>query len=286
MDFIKGMQKSLDYIEEHLDGNIDVGDLAKLVYVSPTHYQRMFHMLSGFTLGEYIRKRRLTMAAMELQKPEAKVIDTALTYGYQTPEAFTKAFRKIHGLNPSVLKHQSSQHKIKAYPKITFQIQIKGVKEMDYQIQKKKGFKIVGEKRWFSTKDGENFREIPKFWEEVKSNGVFQILEKNVGELGFLGVVMNFDEQKEGLEYMIAVEKSENQNLKGMTVEEIPEGNWAVFESIGPMPDAIQETFQRIYSEWFPSTGYEHAGGPELEVYLPGDLSAEDYRCQVWIPIK
>lgn len=283
MDWLERMTKDLDYIEHHMEGEFEVAEAARAVYSSPFHFQRMFYMLTGLTVAEYIRKRRLTLAAQELASSKAKVLDVALKYGYESPESYSKAFRKVHGVNPSAAREPGVS--LKAYPRLSFQISLKGDKDMDYKIIEKEAFPVVGKEIRVTTKDGENFKRIPRFWNECIQSGVCEKLRSMAGQLGILGVCMEFSQEQEEFSYLIAVERPEKLMEDDFVEKQIPASLWAIFESIGPMPDAIQKVWKRIFSEWFPATGYEHAGTPELEVYSACDPSAADYRCEVWIPI-
>jgi AraC family transcriptional regulator len=156
---------------------------------------------------------------------------------------------------------------------------------MDYKIVEKESFKIVGKGRKVSTMNGENHRMIPAFWEESNRNGFTEELAKTSGPMGLLGVCMQFDQVKQEFIYVIGAEKMrEDAPVEGEEYV-IPTATWAVFESVGPLPNSIQALWNSIYSEWFPSCGYEHADAPELEVYPSGDTTSEKYRSEVWIPI-
>lgn len=156
---------------------------------------------------------------------------------------------------------------------------------MNYRIVEKEAFEIIGKCKKVTTVDGKNLEMIPKFWEEAHSNGLCEKLYELAGKLGVLGVCMDFEQEKEEFTYVIAVEKPQIEVSGDFIEKEIPAATWAIFEAVGPIPGAIQETWQRIFSEWFPETGYEHANAPELEVYLPGNPMDSDYKCEVWIPI-
>lgn len=149
---------------------------------------------------------------------------------------------------------------------------------------------MIGKGVQVSTKDGCNFQIVPKFWSDSMQDGTFgkvcqlQRPGQVTGE-AILGICTDFQADLQEFTYMIAVEKAEDVSADGMTVKDIPALTWAVFESVGGMPNAIQQVTQRIFSEFFPSTEYEHADGPELEVYLPGDTNADDYLCEVWVPV-
>lgn len=281
MNWIGDMNEAMTYIEQHLTEEIDTEDVARIAHVSKFHFNRIFLALTNMTLGDYIRQRRLTLAARDVMSHETKVIDIAYKYGYETPEAFTKAFKKMHGVSP--MQARQDKEKLKAIPPIIFQIKVKGEQQMEYRIERKTSFSVRGLSKHFSTRNGENLKGIPVFWSETCKNGIYEALSKQAGNLGVLGICHNFSQEMKSLDYMIGVEDNgQNSQYEVLT---IPESTWAVFESIGPMPHAIQKVWEKIYSEWFPATGYEHTGGPELEVYLPGDMSAEDYRSEVWIPV-
>ncbi|WP_192929658.1 AraC family transcriptional regulator [Alkaliphilus serpentinus] len=283
MEWLNRLRDCIDYLEEHLEEKFDIDEVARISLTSKFHFQRLFHMITGITVAEYVRKRRLTLAAQMLATSDAKIIDVALKYGYQSPEAFTKAFNRIHGINPSEVKEKGIS--LKAYPRLSFQLQIKGEEAMNYRIVEKESFKVIGVSKKVTTVDGENFKIIPRFWQEVNGNGTCEDLKKYCGDLGMLGICADFDHEAEEFTYMIASEKTVDKVPEAFEEREIPAATWAIFESIGPMPHAIQEVFKRIYSEWFPATGYEHADAPELEVYLPGNPDAENYKCEVWIPV-
>ncbi|MGD6816427.1 AraC family transcriptional regulator [Metabacillus sp. 84] len=284
MEALIHMNKSLDYIERHLDDEITMEKAAAIACMSKFHFQRMFLMVTGVTPGDYVRKRRLTIAAQELANSNVKIIDVALKYGYETPESFSKAFKKAHGMSPSEVR--KAECVLKAYPRISFQIQLKGAKAMNYRFIEKEAFPVVGKAIKLSTAKSAQQGEISKFWQEAnQTNGLNEQLEPLTGSMGFLGICMDFNQEQETMSYMIAAEKPEGFRNSGLEERIIPPRKWTVFESNGPMPHAIQEVWGRIFGEWFPSTGYELAEGPELEVYPAGDPYSDDYRCEVWIPI-
>ncbi|MGJ7912505.1 AraC family transcriptional regulator [Neobacillus sp. LXY-1] len=285
MEGLQRMLESIEYMESNLDTNLLIDDVAAAACMSKFHFQRMFNMLTGYTVSEYIRNRRITVAAQELVNSKAKVIDVAMKYGYESPESFTKAFRRIHGINPSDAKKNSQI--LKAYPRLSFQIQLKGDVEMEYKIVEKNAFTVVGKSIRTSTIGGENHRNIAAFWVESNQNGFSRELAKNCGPLGLIGVCMDFDKEQENLTYLICAEKNVDQIPSDWEERQIPSATWAIFPVKGAMPVTIQKAWGRIFSEWFPATGYQHADGPELEVYpSDADPSSEDYYSEIWIPIK
>ncbi|MDP4088865.1 MAG: AraC family transcriptional regulator, partial [Bacillota bacterium] len=278
------MVDAINYMETRMEEKFDIEDIARIAYFSAFHFQRMFHMLSGFTVAEYVRNRKLTLAAQELAvSPDVKVIDVALKYGYDSPESFTKAFKKVHGINPSEARKSGAS--LKAFPRISFHLSLKGDKDMDYKIVKKDAFKVIGKAIKVTTKDGENLKRIPEFWDQCYNDGTVKKLCSIDSDRDMLGICMDFDYANEEFAYMIALENENNQEDWGLDIREIPAASWAVFTSVGPMPHSIQKVWSRIFEEWFPSSGFEHADAPELEVYPPGDGSSQDYKCEVWIPV-
>lgn len=283
MEWLQRMTDAIDYMEKHIEEPLDIAEVSRIAYASSFHFQRMFHMLTGITVMDYLRKRRLTLAAQELAVRQVKVIDVALKYGYETPESFAKAFKQLHGISPTAAR--VSGQKLKAFPRISFQLSLRGDQQMDYKIVEKEAFQVIGKVLKVSTRDGENLKRIPAFWTECNREGVCERLCAVYKAQELLGICMDMEQEKEQFTYMIAVNGGEKYTGQEYTVREIPASTWVVFTSIGSMPNAIQKVWERIFQEWFPATGYEHADGPELEVYPPGDLNGPDYKCEIWIPI-
>jgi len=141
MDWVESLNKALDYIEDNLHKNITCSEIAKHVYISSAHLQRSFYCLTGLAIGGYIRNRRLTLAGHELSIENAKVIDVAMKYGYETPESFSKAFRRFHDVTPSQAKRNGVN--LKSYNRLTVKIIMEGGSVMDYRIEKREAFKVV-----------------------------------------------------------------------------------------------------------------------------------------------
>lgn len=281
MDWLSKLNESLEYIESHLASEISYEAAAKIACCSTFHYQRMFSYIAGVSLSEYIRRRRMTAAAFDLQKGE-KVMDVAIKYGYESPTSFNRAFQTVHGITPSAARKDGT--KLKAYPKISFQITIKGEVEMDYSIEKKEAFRIVGAKVKMSHQMEENFKMIPEFWNQVGQNGTLEkiiaCMDGSVPQ-GVMGI--SACQKDEDWYYYIGV-ASEKELQDGLEEYQMPAGTWVIFPGNGPMPTAIQEVQKRAITEWLPTSGYEYANGADVELYLNQDPANAQF--EIWVPIQ
>ncbi len=291
MEWSDRMNAAIDYIEENLAGEMNFTRAAEIACCSLFHFQRMFFAITGVTPSEYTRQRRLTLAARELTSGNIKVIDAAIKYGYNSPVSFTRAFRNVHGINP--LAARAPGVKLAAFPRISFYVSLKGRSVMDYKLVEKPAFDVIGKSRKASTANKENYVSLPKFWDEFKSSKdhktVRDLVAAKPGAVtgdSLLGVcIPNENKNLEEFVYAIGIEKMGKSIPAGFEVIHVPAATWAVFDVTGPASKSVQDTIDRIYGEWFPSTGYEEAPLPELEVYFPGDVNSQDYRCQVWVPV-
>ncbi|MED3624630.1 AraC family transcriptional regulator [Neobacillus thermocopriae] len=288
MDSLSRMNKALAYIEEHLTEEIDYREVAKIAHCSEYHFKRMFSFLSGIGLSEYIRRRRLTLAALDLKDTNLRIIDIAIKYGYDSADSFSRAFHSIHGILPSEARGENAQ--VKAFPRMTFQLSIKGGCEMNYRIVEKGPFKVVGfKKRVPIVFEGVN-PEIAKMTQLLTPEVVKQLKAlSNVEPRGIISASVNFSEgrmeEKGMLDHYIGVATSSDETGT-FDVLNVEAGTWAVFESIGPFPETLQNVWGRIYSEWFPSSGYEEVEGPEILWNESPDTGNPKYRSEIWIPVK
>lgn len=287
MELLKDMNEALNYIEENLGGEIDFKEVARLAVCSEYHFRRMFSFLAGITLSEYIRRRRLTLAALELSSSDMRVIDAAVKYGYNSADAFTRAFQELHGITPSEARSMGKH--LKAFPRMTFQLTIKGGIEMNYRIVEKEAIRIVGiSKRVPIVFNGVN-PEIADMWKNLNMELISRL--KSLSDMepaGIISASVNFSEGR-------MEEKGELDHYIGAaTTKECPEdlaqlkvapSTWAVFEAVGPFPGTLQNIWGRIYSEWFPASGYELAPGPEILWNEQKDTTVQDFRSEIWIPV-
>ncbi|WP_324824758.1 AraC family transcriptional regulator [Sinanaerobacter sp. ZZT-01] len=289
MDWITGIQRAIDYIEDNITENLDYDEIAKRAYSSSYHFQRVFGILCGQTLGEYIRERRLTLAASELVSSNGKVIDVAIKYGYDSSESFGRAFSKFHGVTPS--KAKSCGKNLKSFSKLTVKLVLEGGTVMNYRIEEKKAFKVIEKVKLFSTKNEENMKGIPLFWDASRNDGTIQKLcEFCVGtELDnlILGICYgdNCDNTKE-FSYSIATGYNGNPVPDGFRVNQIKSSTWAIFKCKGAMPIAIQNMWHRIYTEFFPTSDYIPKNEVDFEVYPDGDMNSQDYESEIWIAVE
>lgn len=287
MNYTQGLQNAIDYIEEHLTDDLDIEEIAAQSGLSAFYFQRIFNILCDYSLGEYIRNRRLTLAGNELSGTDEKVIDIALKYGYDTPESFSRAFSRFHGITPSQAKKNSSP--LKSFSRLSVEIHLKGGNIMDYKIVKKDAFKVLQKISTQSIDDEQNKNTIPDFWTQSHQDGtVYKLLELATDRTNIFGICYgNTPNNKKTFEYSIAALCGDNTEIPdGFSIKEIPARTWAVFECIGPMPDAIQKTWHKICSEFFPTANYEPTYEMDIEAYPAGVMTSPDYRTEIWVTVK
>lgn len=287
MNWINGIQNALDYIENHITDKPDYSEIAEQAYCSVFYFQRIFNALCGMTIGEYIRNRRLTLAGSELSSLKSRVIDVALKYGYESPESFTRAFTKFHGITPSEARRNGSG--LKSFSRLSIKIIVKGGNTMNYRIVEKTAFKVIGKTETHSIDESQNKNTMPDFWGKAHRTGIIETLLKNASDKTYVfGICYgNTHTNKKNFDYSIAVECDENITVpEGYTVNEIPERTWIVAECTGAMPGAIQKLWHEICTEFFPASEYRPTYEMDIEAYPTGDMTSSDYRCQIWIPIE
>lgn len=286
MDWVQKMNLALQYIENHLTDDIQNKEIEEIVNCSFFHFQKIFYYMSNITLAEYIRRRRLTLSAFELQNTNQKVIDIALKYGYDSPTAFTRAFQKMHHMTPKEAK--VSNKVFTAYHPISFQVSIKGGNKINYAIVEKEAFRIVGARLKTNIREGDYYQKIEGFWKETTEKGLLpELLKINNGKIkGILGVAIGDWENKGEFNYYISVASEEQCIPKGMETLEIASSKWALFDCIEPIPTAMRQMQQRILTEWFPQSGYQYNDIPDIEYYTDGNTLADDYQTQIWVPVK
>lgn len=290
MNWIAGIQRAIEYVEEHIMEPIDYEEVAKSAYSSSFHFQRVFSILCGFTLGEYIRSRRLSLAARELLNSDDKIIDIAIKYGYDTPESFSRAFTRFHGVSPSQAKNRSVV--LKNFSRLSVKLTLNGGNTMDYRIETKKEFKLIMRKKKISCNKELTTAEISQFWQECGMDGTIQAICKYIPEDNVFGnciVGASFGKDATEKEFPYAIGAMYNGlpvEEEEFVIEKIPEHTYVVFPCVGKMPESFQTLYHQIYSEFFPASEYQPCGGTDFEAYPSADVSSEDYRCEIWVAVE
>ncbi len=285
MDWIKSFQKAVDYVEEHICEPVDYKRIAQEMNVSSFYFQKIFSILCGFTVGEYIRSRRLALAGSELLSTDEKIIDIALKYGYDSPEGFTRAFARFHGITPSDVRKNGAP--VRSFARLSVSISVKGGSSMDYKIMKKEAFKIIAkEQRFKKVEDIQGRSDIPAFWTECHGDGTVKYLSENCKKDGILGgsvvgMCMEDSTVVKDFPYLIGAEYAGGDVPNGYKVVDVPAAEWAVFGIDGLSEEKIQQAWHKIFAEFFPSSTYKPAGNFDLEVY-----TTDTYKGEIWISVE
>lgn len=287
MDWIIGIQRAIDYVEEHIAEEIDYEEAAKRAYSSSFHFQRTFAIICGFTLGEYIRNRRLSLAGEELIDGKSKVIDVALKYGYETPESFSRAFARFHGVPPS---RAGKGAVLKSFSRLFVKLILSGGTTMNYRIERAEAFDLLVKRRRFPKNQELTTAEITGFWGECTADGTIGRLARHAREGIFGKSILGVSFEAEGTDsefpYGIGVVCGGNADEEeaGLSVVGIPAHTYAVFECKGKMPEAFQKVCRYICTEFFPTSEYAPCG-LEFEVYPSADVANPDYTCEIWVAV-
>ena len=283
MEWLKKLGAAIAYIEDNLDKEISYDEAARIACCSPYYFQRVFSYVAGVPLAEYIRRRKMTQAAFELQREGRRVIDVALKYGYSSPSSFNRAFQNVHGITPIAAKLEGSV--LQAYPSIQFKIEVTGGSAMAYHIAKKPPLRIVGIRIPITGNMEENLRIIPEFWKTALQGNKFpEICRLPGGEPeGILGTSV-YKNPKEIYYYIGTATNSPAP--AGMYEYEIPAAAWVIFENNGRFKEDVQSVFKRFYMEWLPFSGYRYAGLPDIEVYPACSGLPAHGHSEVWIAVS
>ena len=284
--WISNIQKAIDYIEAHLLEDINISDVAKEAYSSDFHFQRMFSILCGYTVMDYIRCRRLANAALDLLDSNNKVIDVAYKYGYDTPESFTRAFKKFHDVLPTEVKNGAN---FKTFSKLSVKLSLVGGTKMEYRIERLPEITVLCKRKVVNKPFDASPKDITEFWGECTKDGTTKKLISKYNEnchlKGLLGISFSNELEAMKFPYGIGIESSET--VDGLDIVHIPAYTYAVFKCVGSMPDAFTNTYKKICEEFFPQNDrYEYGYGVEFEVYPSDDVKNKDYTCEIWIAVK
>lgn len=284
MDWIVGIQKAIDYVEEHLTEEISYEEVAKSAYSSNFHFQRIFSVICGFTLGDYIRFRRLSLAGRELAETQAKVIDVALKYGYETPESFSRAFTRFHGVSPIQAKNGAT---LRSFSRLSVKLTLSGGTTMDYRVETKEAFDLIVKKKHFPKNTELTTAEISEFWAECSKDGTVERIVRyandNIFGRNIVGVSFEYEGDDSEFPYGIGAScNSISITDSDLSLVRIPAHTYIVFKCVGKMPEAFQKTCQYICTEFFPTSDYRPIG-LEFESYPSPDVKNSDYVCEIWV---
>jgi len=297
MDWLERMNSAMDYIEDNLMGNIKLEKAAKLALYSEYHFQRIFTLIANIPIMEYVRRRRMSLAAIDLQQNKTKVLDLALKYGYESHSAFTRAFNSIHGVSPMSARGKGVT--LKSYPRIYFQLSVKGDIAMDYKIERKKAFSIFGKSKKF--KHDAVYTQIPEFWNGSTLDGTAERILTEAGKKlpsiygpdiygsdDMLLFAANLGHDDDGMGYMICQIKPDGDVSDDFEVIHIPELDWIVFTTqpvtIDTATNAIQDLWKRLGAEWFSQNPeFEYANAPAMELYYHAGKNL--FKVEVAVPL-
>ncbi|MFD8689812.1 GyrI-like domain-containing protein [Streptomyces sp. NPDC059651] len=283
---LERLNEAMDHIELRLDGRVEAAELARIAMTSEYHLRRMFSALAGIPLSEYIRRRRLTVAGAEVLAGERTLLDVAVRYGYASGEAFARAFRAMHGIGPGEARRTGAV--LRSQPRMSFRLVVEGTSSMRYRIVEKEEFRVVGRKaRVPLVHEGAN-PAIAAFIRSIDKETVERIRGLSDQEPeGIVQVSDDLDESRaEGteLDYYHAVVSSAPVP-EDMDALPVAAGTWAVFDSSGAFPQALQHLWRDVFTEWFPSNPYRSRPGPEiLRVHVSPDGARAE--AQLWIPVE
>ncbi|MFB9593504.1 AraC family transcriptional regulator [Streptomyces racemochromogenes] len=302
---LERLNQALDHLEARLDQEVDVAGAARIAAVSEYHFRRLFSALAGMPLPVYVRRRRMTLAGAEVTDGELTLLDVAVRYGYGSAEAFARAFRSVHGIGPGEARRTGAV--LTAQPRMSFRVVVEGSTAMRYRIVQKEPFRLVGRKaRVPLVHDGVN-EAAAAHLEGLDERAVVRMKELSGGPepQGILSAAVYLsDSREEGAlaDYWIGVLTAPGTAAGGcddlddlddfgdfgdfgdFDVLDVPAGTWAVFESRGPLPGALQELWRDVFTQWFPSNPYTSRPGPELLRTAPA-ATGEEPRSQLWIPV-
>ena len=283
MEWVDAISEAITYIESHITENITMYDVADHVSISPFYFHKGFSILCGYSIAEYIRNRRMAIAGEELLTSDITVMELAMKYGYDSPDSFTKAFSRFHGYTPLSVRKDKTM--VKTFAPLKLSISLKGGYIMDYRIEEKEAFIVLGVSKEFSYEDAK--QTIPLFWQEHYASG------KGENICGMFGINIDPQMGNEKFEYLIADVYNPSVGIPdGCTVKTIPAFKWAIFPCKGPLQHSLQNVNNKIFSEWLPaSQDYEFAAGYCVEMYdvankYPNGTNDENYYAEIWIPIR
>jgi AraC family transcriptional regulator len=276
MEWVDRMNAVIEYVENHLCDEISPEEVSRIIASPYAVFQRSFVQITGITLSEYIRRRRLTSAAYEIQNTDKRILDLALQYGYESADAFCVAFKRMHGIAPNMVR--KTKPLLRFYSRLHFTLTIKGVNEMDYRMIEKDSFNVLGVRRTTPFGGGT--------WAIVKSDGSLEKMQEIAGkDFISLGLCFGFSDDGSN-DYMCGFEYGGNE-IPGFDQYQCPKSTWLVFKAKGSISEgALKNTWDRIYGEFLPQNEYQQRDLPTIERYLQWDEKADSCEVEIMIPIE
>ncbi|MDE7429313.1 MAG: AraC family transcriptional regulator [Lachnospiraceae bacterium] len=288
------IQQAINYMEDHIYEDINYADVAKSIHMSSYNFHRTFSFIAGMTANEYIRNRRLTLAAQELQTTNLSVIDAAYKYGYESPESFSKAFSRFHGSTPKQAKKPGA--KLHLFNPLVIKITMEGGSIMDYRMEHRGPQQFLAMVRAFSNEiiNDDNDHSIPDFWTECYDKNLVEPMKllRQEGKRDIYGLCSPTRENETHFDYGIGViidEDTDSAGVKklldnGCSLWKSTAADYAVFQCLGTDGDCIGEMWSKFYKEFSPQTGYEQTDDTDYEIYF--ENGKEGLFCELWIPVK
>ncbi len=286
---ISALNQLVDLVEEHLAEEFDVHGLAGRLGTTEYHLRRMFSSLAGMPLSEYVRRRRMTLAAADVVRGEGDLLSIAVRYGYGSTEAFGRAFRAVHGAGPGDVRRDGGP--LRTQPQLRFRLTVEGSTPMDTRLVERPAFRLVG-----------HAARVP-----LIHQGINPHIQQHITALpqeehlrlkalsdtdpgGLLQVCDDLDpDSTEGSEltYLHGVAVSRDTPAPDdLDAIEVPAGKWAVFRTAGPHPQALQTTWAATATEWFPSNPWRLRPGPSLVAILERADDFSSATCELWLPVE
>jgi AraC family transcriptional regulator len=284
MEVIQSIQRAIAYMEDHILDTINYEDVARHVYMSNYHFHRIFSMMTGITANEYIRNRRLSMAGKELTLSTKKIIDIAFRYGYDSPESFTKAFKRFHGISPNAAKR--SGMKLKLYNRLVIKIHLEGGTMIEYKIVERKPFQLLAKVFQFRNEiiNEVGNHEIPDFWEKCGEEGAFEVLNTYAKNSNVYGPCAPISKESPCFDYGIGMEYDGCEVPEGFKIWQVKPTLWAVFSCVGNDGNCIAQMWERIMKEFIPGSDYSILDDIDFELYP--ENKTDGVFCEIWLPIE
>lgn len=291
---IQLIQQAICYMEKHIYENINYSDVAKSVHMSNYNFHRTFSFVTGMTANEYIRNRRLTLAAQELQTTDISVIDAAHKYGYESPESFSKAFSRFHGSTPKHARQKGA--KLHLFSPLVIKIVLEGGNVMDYRMEHREQQQFLALVGTFSNEiiNDDNDHSIPDFWAECADKGMIEPMKalRPQGRRDLYGLCGPVKDGESCFQYGIGViidEDTDATKLEqfvsgGYSIWKARPADYAVFQCFGPDGDCLGETWSKFYKEFAPQTGYTQTDDTDYEIYF--ETGEKGLFCELWVPVK